>query len=314
MNFLGVFGHVVLDYIFRVPKLPEPNTSIQIVERKQYFGGTAGNIARTAARLGVKTAIASFVGEDFPEDYRRAFEEDGIDIADLRVLPGHTTPTAWIFSDPEGNQVAIIDQGPMKEGSHLEVLEHTVNASDLIHIGTGRPEYYRSVVNLAREKGKEIAFDPSQEIHYVYSPGTFRELLKCSDIFFGNRHEFQRALAYTGVKEPPDLLQFSRVAVLTLGTEGSVIYTRRGGWRIPCIPAESEVDVTGAGDAYRAGFYAGLSRGLEPAQCGLVGASAASFCVEGQGPQTRLPSWDDAWERASRYEEGIRDVPKQKSA
>ena len=94
MLYLGVFGHVILDYIITLRRLPLPNTSIEIVDRQRYFGGTAGNLATAAARLGVKTSLASFVGPDFPTDYRQAFARAGVDIADLRVVPGTTTPTA----------------------------------------------------------------------------------------------------------------------------------------------------------------------------------------------------------------------------
>jgi sugar/nucleoside kinase (ribokinase family) len=314
MNFLGVFGHVVLDYIFQVPRLPEPNTTIQIKGRRRLFGGTAANICRTAARLGVRTALASFVGEDFPEEYRRALEAEGIDLEDLRPLSGYSTPTAWIFSDPDGNQVAIIDQGPMQAASDFELLEHTIRSSELVHIGTGRPEYYRRVIDMARELGKEVSFDPSQEIHYVYDRESFLDMVKDTDFFFGNRYEFRRALEYAGFAEPEDMLELVRVAILTLGKEGSVIYTTEADWRIPCVPAKEEVDVTGSGDAYRAGFYAGLSRGLDLPLCGLLGSSTASFCVEGRGPQDRLPTWDEAWERASMYKDGIRQASSHESS
>src|SRR2546428_9532645 len=99
-NFLGVFGHVILDYIANLERLPESNTSVQIIDRQRFFGGTGGNIARIAARLGVPTALASFVGEDFPPEYRDALVADGGDLADLRVVPGTSTPTAWILTDP----------------------------------------------------------------------------------------------------------------------------------------------------------------------------------------------------------------------
>ncbi len=308
MSFLGVFGHVALDYILQVPHLPEPNTSIQLSRRRTSFGGTGGNVARAAARLGVETSLAAFVGGDFPPEYRRALEMDGVDTTDLVALPGYDTPTAWIFTDPEGNQVAIVDQGPMQDAGDFEVLEHTVKASELVHIGTGRPEYYRRVQDLAREKGKEIAFDPSQEIHYVYDATTFRTLLTHADYFFGNRYEFQTAMGYMGVKDPVVMLRFVGTAVLTEGAKGSTVYSQEGTWRIPSIPPRKEVDVTGAGDAYRAGFYAGLSRDLDLPQCGLLGASVASFCIEGEGPQNMLPSWEEAWGRASDFADRLTEV------
>src|SRR2546428_3613992 len=103
-----------MDYIVSLRRLPSPNTSIEILDRQRYFGGTAGNLARAAARLGVKASLASFVGGAFPADYPTALREDGVDTADPRAVRGANTPTASVFSDPRGNQIAVIDQGPMQ--------------------------------------------------------------------------------------------------------------------------------------------------------------------------------------------------------
>ncbi len=300
-NFLGVFGHVILDYIVTVEKLPDPNTSIQILDRQRYFGGTGGNIARIAARLGVRTALASFVGEDFPPEYRDALVGDGVDVTDLRVVAGHGTPIAWVFSDRRGNQMAIVDQGPMKAAARFEVLRQTVESSELVHIGTGRPEYYAKIAALAARLGKRIAFDPSQEIQYVYNAATFRSLLPRAEFFFGNEAEMKRALAFTKRRKPADLLDFVRVVVLTRGAKGSTILSSEGTLDVPAIRPKRVEDVTGAGDAYRAGFYAGLSRGLDLFRCGLLGSSVASFAVERLGTQTNIPTWSQAVARASRF-------------
>src|SRR2546425_2377886 len=262
-NFLGVFGHVILDYIANLESLPEPNTSVQLIDRERFFGGTGGNIARIAARLGVPTALASFVGEDFPPEYREALAADGVDLTDLRAVPDAATPTAWIFTDRRGNQIAIVDQGPMKSASKYGVLTHTVETSEIVHLGTGRPEYYAKIAALASKLGKRIGFDPSQEIHYVYTPVTFRRLLGRAQMFFGNEVEMKRALSFVRRKKPADLLEWVEVVVMTRGAKGSTILSNEGRIDIPVIRSRKVVDVTGAGDAYRAGFYAGLSRGFD---------------------------------------------------
>ncbi len=69
MNFLGVYGHANIDIIIKLKKFPKPESSIEIIELKRYFGGTGANIARIAASLGVKTALATYIGEDFPNDF-----------------------------------------------------------------------------------------------------------------------------------------------------------------------------------------------------------------------------------------------------
>lgn len=301
VNFLGVFGHVNLDYIVSLERLPEPNTSIQILDRQRFFGGTGGNVARIAARLGVRTALASFVGEDFPPEYREALTADGVDLTDLRAVAGVPTPTAWIFSDRRGNQVAIVDQGPMKRAATYELLRHTVESSEVVHLGTGRPEYYAKVAALARKAGKRIAFDPSQEIHYVYTPAAFRRLLRQADLFFGNEAEVKRALSFVRRTRPRDLLEWVDVVVLTRGAKGSTILSDEGTLAIPAVRSGKAVDVTGAGDAYRAGFYAGLSRKLDLYRCGLIGAAVAGFVIEKRGTQTNIPTWRQAVARASRH-------------
>lgn len=302
-DYLGAFGHVVMDHIITLRHLPRPNTSIEIVDRRRSFGGTAGNLARAAAHLGVKTALASFVGEDFPTDYRDALRQEGIDLKDLRAVPGFKTPTAWIFSDPKGNQMAVIDQGPMKVGARLPILSHSVRDVELVHLGTGRPEYYVRIADLAEELGRTIAFDPSQEIHYVYNSRLFQNLLRRSTYFFGNEAEIAQAKRFARVSSTEGLLRFTSVVIATLGSRGSTIYAREGRIRIPRVPPTRVVDVTGAGDAYRAGFYAGLSRGFDIRQCGILGSTVASFVVESKGTQTHLPTWAQALRRARNYTE-----------
>lgn len=305
MSFLGVVGHVVLDYLLRVPHLPEPDTSIRVTGRRRYFGGTGGNLARAAGRLGVETALASFVGEDFPPDYREALEAEGVDLTDLRAVPGYPTPTAWIFSDPEDRQVAVIDQGPMEHTTEFALPRHTVDMSAWIHLGTGMPAYLARILRLAREAGKEVAFDPSQEIHYRYDAASLRPLLADASLFFGNASEVRKAVGYLKLKQAEELLGFVDTLVETRGGKGSLIYTGEKVWKIPAIPPQAKVDVTGAGDAYRSGFYAGLRRGLELPWCGLLGAAVASFSLEAEGPQNGLPHWPEARERAAGFENRV---------
>ncbi len=299
--FLGAFGHVVLDHILTVPRLPRPDTTAMIVDRERHFGGTAGNLARAAARLGVRTSLASFVGSDFPDDYARTLRDEGVDLADLRRVPGRPTPTAWIFVDRRGDQMTVIDQGPMQDAAGRAVPLHSVRDVELVHIGTGQPAYYAKVAAAAERYNRPIAFDPSQEIRYAYTAPQFRRLLAKSTYFFGNEGEVAQAKRFARVTSTEGLLGFADVVVVTLGARGSVVVTREGRFRVPRVRPRRVVDVTGAGDAYRAGFYAGLARGYDLRRCGILGSAVASFVLEEKGPQTHLPTWPQAMSRARRH-------------
>jgi sugar/nucleoside kinase (ribokinase family) len=290
-NFVGVFGHTTMDHIIEVPKFPEPNTSIEVSTHRTYRGGTGANIAFIAGGLGVPVALASFVGDDFPQDFKAALDSAGVDSADLKAVPGYTTPTCWIMTEPGQDQMAIINQGPMRDAAKFPVARHSVDSSRYVHICTGRPEYYAKVVDYAKKKGKLVSFDPGQELHYVYTPGTFKGILNRSDIFFANDSEAKRALKYLGLRKANDLLDHVKTLVLTKGKKGSEIVTREGSVKIPIVEADRFEDPTGAGDGYRAGFYAGLYRKMGLRDAALAGAAAASFIVEAKGCQTNPPTW-----------------------
>lgn len=166
-------------------------------------------------------------------------------------------------------------------------------------VGTGRPKYALEVCKLAKEEGKRVGFDPAQEIHYVYDADSFSRVIHKADMFFCNQSELAVALKYLRLKGKEDLLDIVDMVILTLGKRGSEI-VRRDGATIeirPCRP-KKVVDTTGAGDAYRAGFYAGLFRGMDLSDCGKAASSAASFAVESYGGQTNLPSWQEVEKRA----------------
>jgi len=299
-NFLGVYGHVIIDYIIEVPKLPEPNTSIQIDESKTFFGGTGANLARLASHMGVKTALASFVGQDFPNEYFKVLKKGRVDITELKRIDRYGTPKAWIFSDKQGNQCAIVDQGPMKKIKNLPLLTRAAKQSNWVHFGTGKPEYYLKIVRMAVDENRMVAIDPSQEIHYVYNAQNLRKMMNYSDIFFGNESEVTKASKMLRVDGVKGLLRRVPTVVETKGASGSFVHEFDGTTKIPAIKPSKIVDYTGAGDAYRAGFYAGLNHDLDYVRCAALGSSVASFVLEVVGTQTILPTYRKVFTRAKR--------------
>ncbi len=299
-RFLGVYGHVNLDYIIDVERLPRPNTSIQIERERIYFGGTGGNVARLAAAMGVSTALSSFVGEDFPVAYEVALRKSGVDVTEVMRVAEYGTPRVWIFSDPRGNQMAVVDQGPMRIATKLPLLTATALRSKHVHFCTGRPEYYVKVAREAARAGKMISLDPAQEIHYVYTAKTLRQMIRYTDIFFGNEKEVAKAAGMLNVDGGRGLLKHVRVIVETRGGKGSLVHEKDGTGKIPAIKPRKLVDFTGAGDAYRAGFYAGLSRGFDFVRSAVLGSSASSFALEAKGTQTVLPTYEQVLSRAKK--------------
>lgn len=299
-NFLGVYGHTALDIIYSSEHFPEPNTTVELVGRTELFGGTGANVARAAASLGVKTALASHVGTDFPQEFMDALRKSGVDTADLVRVRGQRTPFIIMVSDRDHNQIGFVDQGAMKLQERLPLRTHTADSSKFVHVGTGRPGYALKIAKRAKRMKKTVAFDPAQELHYVYSPETFRPIMDHCDILFVNSAELEKAKAYLGLKEDAELLSYVRIVVNTKGGKGSRILTSGDEINVGSVRPDRVVDTTGAGDGFRAGFYAGLSRSLPLEECAWVGAATASFVVEGVGGQSALPTWEMVQRRAAR--------------
>jgi sugar/nucleoside kinase (ribokinase family) len=296
--FLSVYGHICLDQIMSLERFPEPNTSVDILEKHRYFGGTGANLATMAASLGVPTALCSFVGNDLPEDFRRFMEGRGVDLRDTVPVNGYETSTVLIVSDSAHNQIAYVYQGPMRDMGSFELRMDVARRSKVIHVSTGRPEYYLRLMKECRALGKEIVFDPAQEIHLIWSEEAFRKAAPLCDMLFCNENELRTAMRYLGAERPEEMLSHIPVLVTTQGAKGSIVYTAEGSWRIPAAKPKRMVDPTGAGDAFRAGFYAGKFRGGNILKWAAYGSATASFVLEEKGSLTNIPTWDEVEERA----------------
>jgi sugar/nucleoside kinase (ribokinase family) len=84
--------------------------------------------------------------------------------------------------------------------------------------------------------------------------------------------------------------------VLTHGARGCELWASGRRAEVGVFPV-SEVDPTGAGDAFAAAFLLALTRGADPVEAARLGAAAGSIAVEGIGGEA-LGRMGEAFERA----------------
>lgn len=300
MAFLGVYGHVNVDYILQVQELPRAEQTVPVTRELVRLGGTAGNIARGAASLGVPTALASCVGEDFPARFRDELVAAGIDLVDMRQVAG-PTPKIWILSTPKGEQSAVIDQGVMGDNHERPKLDYTMLGADWVHFTTGPAKDHYEIAQEASRLGKKVVFDPGQELSYRYPDRDFEKFLDVADVFVCNKRELGIALAKLGYGDPNQLLDHTDAVVGTRGSEGSVLYTEDGTISIEACPVRTKdpLETVGAGDLYRAGLYAALRDKKPLSEAIRWAAVAASVFLESHG--TRFPSFDDVRRRRDEW-------------
>jgi sugar/nucleoside kinase (ribokinase family) len=273
---------------------------VNILSKDAHIGGTGTNIAVIAASLGVPTALCGFVGNDFPKEFADIITSKGVITDEFIVQDGYQTAQAIMINDSKNDQRSLFYQGPQGSASSLDRrLLKNAGMSEYVHFSTGEPDYYLDLMrSLKGGKGK-ISFDPAQEIHWVWDKKRFMEALGMCDILFCNKFESASVLRYTSAGSLSGVA--AKMLVRTEGVEGSQLYVNGEVTEIPVVPAKRTADATGAGDAYRAGFYAGKYNGYSDTDSLIIGAATASFVVEETGALTNIPAWDAVMERAERY-------------
>jgi nucleoside kinase len=286
---LVVVGHTNLDNFFHVERLPTVDRTVPLQSREVRLGGTAANIARTAAKLGVRTALASLVGPDFPTHFHQLMVREGVDLSAFEVVPGARSPACFIIESSQGKQVTLIDQGPMEADNGTEVPHGLLTRAGWVHLATGNPHYQLRMLEAARRQGLRITADPAQEIFYRWDGADLRHLLSGSELFFANQAELAWALALLRLEGVRDLLAVVPTVVETLGSRGATAWTRAGRVHVPAVRPTRVRQVTGAGDGFRGGFYAGWFRGDALRDCLRYGTWAAARWLEAGGPSALHP-------------------------
>lgn len=282
---LIVAGHTNIDHLLGSDALPAPDRTVPLRTLRSELGGTAATIARVAARAGVRTGLVSRVGSDFPEAFTAALRRDGVDLAGLERVPDARSPACFIAEDGRGHQIAFMYQGPMGDLRGAVVPEPLLASARWVHLTTGDPRFQLALKRVARRHGVRIAVDPAQEIHYRWSAPHLEELLRGAEMLFGNESELRRILALLGDRRPVDLLDRVPTVIMTRGARGVRAWTRVGRVDVPATRLRGHHPVTGAGDAFRGGFYGAFFRGVPLAEALRVGTrSAVAWLRPGGGP------------------------------
>jgi tagatose kinase len=78
------------------------------------------------------------------------------------------------------------------------------------------------------------------------------------------------------------------MVALKRGRDGSTVFTADERIDVPSLPV-TEVDPTGAGDCYDAGFVVGLLQGWDPARAARFANVVGALSVTRQGPMEGVP-------------------------
>jgi len=256
---LGIIGDLVEDIIVWLAEDVQHGTDTD-VELFHVRGGSAANVAGFASRLG-PTRFIGCVGDDRLGD--ALVQELAAEGVDVRVQRRGDTGTIVILIDPTGERTMLPHRGA---ATRLErVPDEWLDGLQVLHVPAysfdGEPVGSTAIdaIRRARRRGILVSIDASSTGMLThYGVQRFIDLmaeLKPHFIIGNNSESALLGLSVAG--EPGEnLVRFADTIVVTkAGAEPTVIH-RPGADRIvvPVPPVDEIKDLTGAGDAFAAGF------------------------------------------------------------
>ncbi|HTY73189.1 MAG TPA: carbohydrate kinase family protein [Actinomycetes bacterium] len=292
---IAVTGSIATDHLMTFPgrfsdslvadKLDKVSLSFLVEDLDIRRGGVAANIAFGMACLGLRPVLVGAVGADFA-DYRSWLERHGVDTESVHVSDVRHTARFVCTTDLDANQIASFYPGAMSEARDIELgpVVERVGGLDLVVIGANDPEAMLRHTQECRQRGIPFAADPSQQLARMDGP-EIRELIDGAAYLFTNEYEAALTEAKTGWSAE-EVLDRVGVRVTTLGKDGARVESRgEPAVVVTCPEEELKVDPTGVGDAFRAGFLAGLAWDLPAQRCAQVGSLLATYVIETVGTQ-----------------------------
>lgn len=257
------------------------NVSFLVPVMRREFGGCAGNIAYNLSLLDEEPLIMATVGHDF-EPYMQWLCQNGLSREYIRILDNHYTGQAYITTDEDDNQITAFHPGAMSE-SHLNSVP---TSRDDISIGIVSPDGRDGMLLHAaqfRELDIPFVFDPGQGIP-MFGGEELLTFLDQATWAVVNDYESELLQQRTGFSLA-ELAERGEALIVTLGAQGSKIYTHGRCIEIPAIQPKQLLDPTGCGDAYRAGLLYGLMNEYDWEVTGRIASLIGTIKIEHNGTQ-----------------------------
>jgi sugar/nucleoside kinase (ribokinase family) len=272
--------------------------------RGPFASGAPAIFAVAAARLGASVGFIGGVGDDaFWRLMRARFAVEGVDAAQMQVLPGRTTGVAFVAYASGGSREFVfhlrhaaagaLDAGRIDPDYFARVRWLHLSGSAIALSPASRAACKRGL-DLTLAAGGKLSFDPNlrpelmalDEARQVMAP-----YIEAADLLLPTADE---ARALTGLDDDAAAARalmgdHDCVVALKRGSDGCTLFAGAEHIDVPGF-AVKEVDPTGAGDCFNAACVIGLDAGWPLKQVGRFACAAGALAVTRLGPMEGAPT------------------------
>ncbi len=291
----------------------------------KYLGGSPTNTAAGAARLGLKSAIITAVGDEHMGRFvREALIREGVDVQGVKTDPDRLTALVILgIRDSETFPLIFYRENCADMGlSEDDVDPDFIGSSRSVvlsgtHFSTASTAAAsRKAATLCRQAGGRVAFDidyrpvlwgigghGSGEERFIPSDHVsqhLQEILPLCDLLVGTEEELHIAGGTTDTLAAIKVVREKTDAVIVCkrGPMGCVIFpdaipdNLEDGIKGPGFPIEV-FNVLGAGDAFMSGFLRGWLRDETWETCAEYANACGAFAVSRHGCTPAIPTWEE---------------------
>lgn len=264
----------------------------------RFVGGFAGNVSTGLARLGIRTAIISRVGDDGHGEFVRNFlSAEGVDVRFLRVDPDWLTPPTFCEIWPPDNFPLLFYRRPTAPDWQVSPddfdAKEVASAQVLFVTGTGlaqSPSRETSLLALRAHRGTavlDLDWRPTLWDTPDDYPRLAQEATAAANIVVGNEDE----VAAAGGLET--LLEIGPSAVIVKrGGDGATLFENGERTDVSGVPVDV-VNGLGAGDAFAAGLGYAIIRGLGLLEGVRLGNAAGAIVASQVACSEAMPTLDE---------------------
>ncbi|MFW9809022.1 MAG: carbohydrate kinase family protein [Candidatus Thorarchaeota archaeon] len=301
-------GRINIDINMRVSTLPKANDHVICEEGRIAFGGSAANFATQSARLGVKTALVSCLGDDtYGQLAAKAIANAGVETSCLVVLEKQSTGIFFYVHDSANERIVVVEPGANRFlEKHLFEEDKLVNAQ-LVHVAGSFPMMIDRVTNVTTSNGMIMSLDPGR----AGGDLDYEKVLRATDLLFVNQRELKE---YFKINPNERALRafaktFPGVIVVKMGKRGAIAtdgfeYCTSEVFEVPVV------DTLGAGDSFAAGFVTAWMRSERIEQALNVANAVAALTITKAGAQNGQPNLEEVDKLLRRHQISIDSILK----
>ncbi|NMA23086.1 MAG: sugar kinase [Spirochaetales bacterium] len=287
-----------------VALIPDSHTKLRYVNTfSKVVAGAESNVAVGLAKLGHKASWLSKVGADELGHYViRELRAEGVDTSAVIMDSDH--PTGLMikeFTPSLQSSVYYYRKGSAASTLSVDEIDWDfLRKAKIIHISGITPalspsckEVVEVVARFAKKEGIPFSFDPNirKKLWSMEEAiETLTPLFSLADLVLLGDEEAQILLGTDTPEEVVSILHQKGVSTvaLKLGEKGAYVSDGKSAHYIAAHQV-TVVDTIGAGDAFNAGFLAGILEGKPIEVCGRMGAIMGALAVGSYGDTEGLP-------------------------